>query len=143
MATTKSRTSSTSRTAGGRRRSRAAGAARAAAAQPLPDFLAGAGTLSHADRLVIVDQALILLEQNYAHLPLKQAMHAVNPVQRLRVLRNLLEHTDNDTMDPEWQFHAAMSAIFHSVRDLHTNYLLPAPFAGKIAYPAVRDRKMH
>ena len=134
MATTKSRTSSTSRTAGGRRRSRAAGAARAAAAQPLPDFLAGAGTLSHADRLVIVDQALILLEQNYAHLPLKQAMHAVNPVQRLRVLRNLLEHTDNDTMDPEWQFHAAMSAIFHSVRDLHTNYLLPAPFAGKIAY---------
>ena len=27
-----------------------------------------------------------------------------------------------------------MSAIFHSVRDLHTNYLLPAPFAGKIAY---------
>jgi peptidase S41-like protein len=27
-----------------------------------------------------------------------------------------------------------MSEIFHSVRDLHTNYLLPAPFNGKIAY---------
>ena len=27
-----------------------------------------------------------------------------------------------------------MSAIFHSVRDLHTNYLLPAPFAGKVAF---------
>jgi hypothetical protein len=27
-----------------------------------------------------------------------------------------------------------MSGIFHSVRDLHTNYLLPAPFAGMIAY---------
>ena len=37
-------------------------------------------------------------------------------------------------MDPERVFHAEMSAIFHSVRDLHTNYLLPAPFAGMIAY---------
>ena len=27
-----------------------------------------------------------------------------------------------------------MSDIFHSVRDLHTNYLLPAPFNGKIAF---------
>src|SRR3712207_8097543 len=26
------------------------------------------------------------------------------------------------------------SEIFHSVRDLHTNYLLPTPFSGKVAY---------
>jgi hypothetical protein len=37
-------------------------------------------------------------------------------------------------MEPEWSFHRQMSGIFHSVRDLHTNYLLPAPFAGKIAF---------
>ena len=35
---------------------------------------------------------------------------------------------------PEWRFHAEMSSIFHSVRDLHTNYLLPRPFSGKVAF---------
>ena len=39
---------------------------------------------------MIVEQALVLLEQNYVHLPLKMAMHAVNPVQRLRLLRTQL-----------------------------------------------------
>ena len=101
---------------------------------PLATFLAGAGSLTLAQRHLLVDQALVLLEQNYVHLPLKAAMHAVNPVQRLRLLRARLERQTAGTMEPEWLFHRQMSAIFHSVRDLHTNYLLPAPFAGKIAY---------
>ena len=100
----------------------------------LAEFLATAGSLTLAQRKLIVDQALILLEQNYAHLPLKVAMHAVNPVQRLRVLRARLERQTDATAEPEWQFHRDLSSTFHSVRDLHTNYLLPAPFAGKIAY---------
>ena len=50
-----------------------------------------AGTLTHAERMLIVEQALVLLEDNYVHLPLKSAMHAVNPVQRLRLLRARLE----------------------------------------------------
>jgi hypothetical protein len=37
-------------------------------------------------------------------------------------------------MDPERAFHAELSSIFHSVRDLHTNYVLPQPFNGQIAY---------
>ncbi|MEU7475897.1 S41 family peptidase [Lentzea sp. NPDC042327] len=100
----------------------------------LAEFLATAGTLTLAQRKLVVDQALILLEQNYAHLPLKVAMHAVNPVQRLRVLRARLERQTDATAEPEWQFHRELSSTFHSVRDLHTNYLLPAPFAGKIAF---------
>ena len=36
----------------------------------VPDFLAGAGTLTLAERRLIVEQALVLLEQNYVHLPL-------------------------------------------------------------------------
>ncbi|MFI6093918.1 S41 family peptidase [Lentzea sp. NPDC051213] len=100
----------------------------------LAEFLATAGTLTLAQRKLIVDQALVLLEQNYAHLPLKVAMHAVNPVQRLRVLRARLERQTDATAEPEWQFHRDLSSTFHSVRDLHTNYLLPAPFAGKIAF---------
>jgi hypothetical protein len=101
---------------------------------PLHEFIKNAGTLTHAERLVIVGQALLMLEGNYVHLPLKSAMHAVNPVQRLRLLRARLQRQTDATMDPERIFHMEMSAIFHSVRDLHTNYLLPAPFAGQIAY---------
>src|SRR6478672_5192211 len=100
----------------------------------LPTFLSGAGALTLDERKLLVDQALVLFEQNYVHLPLKVAMHAVNPVQRLRLLQARLERQAPTTMDPEWMFHAEMSEIFHSVRDLHTNYLLPQPFAGKIAY---------
>src|SRR5690349_17930665 len=101
---------------------------------PLPKFLAGAGTLTLAQRKIVVDQALLLLGQNYVHLPLKVAMHAVNPLQRLRVLRGRMDRQTTETMEPEWLFHRQLSSIFHSVRDLHTNYLLPAPFAGKIAF---------
>ncbi|MEV7617938.1 S41 family peptidase [Streptomyces sp. NPDC089799] len=105
-----------------------------AAATGLSEFLAGAGTLTLDERRLIVDQALLMLEQNYVHLPLKTAMHAVNPVQRLRVLRRRLDRQTADTMPVEWLFHSEMSEIFHSVRDLHTNYLLPAPYAGKVAF---------
>jgi C-terminal processing protease CtpA/Prc len=100
----------------------------------LRDFLRDAGTLTLDERRLLVEQALVLLEQNYVHLPLKAAMHAVNPVQRLRLLRVRLERQTPETVDPERLFHAEMSEIFHSVRDLHTNYLLPSPFAGKVAF---------
>ena len=72
-----------------------------AAAEDLPTFLSRAGTLTLEERKVLVGQALVLFEQNYAHLPLKVAMHAVNPVQRLRLLRNRLERQTTATMDPE------------------------------------------
>lgn len=105
-----------------------------AAATQLETFLAGAGALTLEQRMLLVDQALVLMEQNYVHLPLKIAMHAVNPVQRLRLIRRQLEQQTDDTMPPEWLFHSEMSKVFHSVRDLHTNYQLPAPFAKKIAF---------
>ena len=105
-----------------------------AATVSLHDFLPSAGNLTLSERRLLVDQALVLLEQNYAHLPLKVAMHAVNPVQKLRLLKARLERLTPATMGPEWMFHAEMSEIFHSVRDLHTNYLLPAPFNDRIAY---------
>ncbi|WP_112236504.1 S41 family peptidase [Kribbella monticola] len=113
---------------------KAAAPAEQAATVPLPQFLASAGTLTLDQRKLLVDQALVLLEQNYVHLPEKVAMHAVNPLQRLRVMRARMERRTAESMEAEWMFHREMSSIFHSVRDLHTNYLLPAPFAGKIAY---------
>ena len=79
------------------------------------------------DRYRLVEQALALLEGAYVHLRLKRAMHAVDPVQRLRLLqRNLEELSDR-------QFHTELTTIFNSVRDLHTVYQLPDPYRGHVA----------
>ena len=142
MTTTKTRASTRTRTQPRARRTRATAGA-AAAAVSVPTFLEGAGSLTLAQRKLIVEQALVLLEQNYVHLPLKVAMHAVNPVQRLRLLRARLERTTPQTMGPEWLFHTEVSGAFLSVRDLHTNYLLPKPFSGQIAYLPFMVEKAH
>jgi hypothetical protein len=97
------------------------------AARSLPDFVAAAGDLSADERRRVIDQALVLIEQLYVHLPLKRAMHAVDPVQRLRLLRYRVGALT------ERQFHDQMISIFIGVRDLHTNYILPRPYRGRDA----------
>ena len=97
------------------------------AASDLPTVLAAAQQLTPDERRQIVRQARQMIEGLYVHLPLKRAMHAVDPVQRLRLLeRRLASYSDRS-------FHDEMISIFISLRDLHTNYILPAPYAGRIA----------
>jgi len=100
-------------------------------AEPLSKFLARAQTqaLTRRQRAQLVDQAIMLLEGFYVHLPLKRAMYAVDPIRRLRLLRHRLPQIRGHA-----QFHAEMIDIFSSLRDLHTNYLLPAPFANAYAW---------
>ena len=50
--------------------------------QTLPEFLETTGGLIQDDMVGLVNQALVLIDDLYAHLPLKRAMHAVDPVQR-------------------------------------------------------------
>lgn len=104
------------------------------AAVDLPTFLDTAGELTLGQRRELVEQALILVQDNYVHLPLKEAMHGINPVQRLRLLLHRMEEATPETAGSEYAFHREMLEIFNSVRDLHTNYLLPAPFAGTVAF---------
>jgi hypothetical protein len=87
--------------------------------------------LTGAQRSVLVEQARVLVEELYVHLPLKRAMHAVDPVQRLRLLQRRMSTLDDRA------FHAELLDIFISVRDLHTNYLLPVPFGGRMAFLGV------
>jgi Peptidase family S41 len=94
----------------------------------LPEFNALAGTLSEAERRTLVNQALVLIDDLYVHLPLKRAAHAVDPVQELKLLRRRL-----GTLD-ERQFHDGMIGIFKRLRDLHTNYILPAPYNQHTAF---------
>jgi hypothetical protein len=103
-----------------------------AASLMLREFLQSVGQLTLAERRLLVDQAIVLLRDNYVHLPFKEAMHGVNPRQRLRLLRARLERQTPEMMDPELAFHAEMFAIFNSVRDLHTNYMLPIPFVTRV-----------
>lgn len=108
-----------------------------ATAMRLADFLRvfeKSGRLSRSERLRIVDQALLLLEMNYVHLPLKRAMHAIDPIRRLKLLKFRLSEMKQSEMPSEMQFHRRMLEIFASTRDLHTLYLLPAPFKEHVAY---------
>jgi C-terminal processing protease CtpA/Prc len=107
-------------------------------ATPLEEFLRRAQSLDRNEKLLIVRQAIALLEGFYVHLPLKRAMHAVEPLQRLRLLRSRLDSLDSDA-----RFHAEMTAIFTSVRDLHTNYLLPSPFREVVASLPFRVEACH
>jgi len=98
------------------------------AIQSLPNFLATTGELTPAQRSRLVEQASLLLNELYVHLPLKRAMHAIDPGQQLRNLSARAAQLS------ERAFHDELIDIFTDLRDLHTNYLLPAPFAGQIAF---------
>jgi hypothetical protein len=106
----------------------------------LREFLRADGRLSAEDRVLIARQALLILEQNYAHLPLKSARYAVNPLQRLRLFIARLSQ-GGGTPEPEWRFHAEMLDIFGSLRDLHTRYVLPEPFASAVAFLPFRIKE--
>jgi hypothetical protein len=93
----------------------------------LSEFLHSVTPLPGEARYQLVEQALVLLEGAYVHLRLKQAMHGIDPVQRLRLLYHRLE-TLSDT-----QFHSELAGIFRSLRDLHTVYQLPDPYRGHVA----------
>ncbi|MEN8229430.1 MAG: amidohydrolase family protein [Bacteroidota bacterium] len=88
--------------------------------------------LSVQDHLNIIDQASALLSQAYVHLPLKRAMHASHPLDRLRILRFTLK--EDDTYIRDIEFHKELIRIFNLVRDLHTTYQLPAPYKDKVAF---------
>jgi C-terminal processing protease CtpA/Prc len=95
----------------------------------LRDFLATIDTLTPEETSLLVEQAIKLLEGFYVHLPLKRAMHGVDPLQRLRLLQRRLPQ-----LGGEIAFHHEMTEIFTSVRDLHTNYILPANFSEMTAF---------
>jgi hypothetical protein len=104
------------------------------AAVSLPEFLSTheVGRLSVDNRRLIVQQALLLLEQNYALLPFKAARYGINPLQRLRLMQARLGRPGE--LEPEVSFHAELVDIYNSLRDLHTRYTLPRPFNAAAAF---------
>lgn len=95
----------------------------------LPAFLAAVDArpgLKLADQIGIVDQVRRMFQEIYVNLQLKRAMHAIDPVQRLRLLERRLSVLKDPI--PDRKFHHEMLSIFTSLRDYHTLYLLPEPY---------------
>jgi Peptidase family S41 len=90
--------------------------------------LVGHETTTVAERDLLLRQAALLIESFYVHLLHKRAMYAIEPVQRLRLLRRRLGQMS------EAEFHTELLRIFVELRDLHTNYVLPAPYQGPFAF---------
>jgi len=96
--------------------------------QSVSEFLATAKSdaLLVSERRNLVDQATTLLRYFYVHLPLKRARYGVDPLERLRLLRERLVFGLAGQAN-DLAFHAEMRDIFASLRDMHTVYLLPDP----------------
>jgi Peptidase family S41 len=88
--------------------------------------------LSRQARLQLVQTALDLIETLYVHLPLKRSMYAVNPIQRLKLLRRRCEQHRPVLAGRE--FFRELLCIFAQLRDLHTNFVLPEPFRSNTAF---------
>ncbi|MDQ3685428.1 MAG: S41 family peptidase [Acidobacteriota bacterium] len=95
--------------------------------QTLHDFRRTVADLTSQEREEIVEQALAMLEQVYVHLPLKRAMYAVDPIQRLKLLRLRMASMT------EAAFHDEMITTYSHLRDLHTSYVLPQPYQSLVA----------
>ena len=104
------------------------------ASRDLHEALSEARVLRPVERLRILDQAILLLERYYVHLPMKRAMHAVDPVQRLRLLHFEIEQQEAEPLRSDLEFHAEVASILHAVRDLHTTYRLPNPYRRLVAW---------
>lgn len=90
---------------------------------------AAAVKLSLNDRKTIVEQTLRAIEDIYAHLFLKRARHAFDPVAALKRLKRRVDTYEND-----FEFHMEMLRILKQLRDIHTGYILPSPYDQMVAF---------
>lgn len=100
---------------------------------PLPDFRSQLPGLSRDERNLILDQARIVLEQNYVHLTDKRRLTLVDPVAACELLRANVA-TWGSSAEAELMFHEELLGVFRGIRDRHTSYLLPVPLATATAF---------
>ena len=94
-------------------------------------------TLTRRQKETIVNQAILLIDQFYAHLPFKRARYAADPVQGLRLVRAQLDSLS------DLAFHEQMIQALVSLRDAHTFYSLPFPYKGAFAFLPFRMECFH
>lgn len=100
--------------------------------QPVDFFLKAAeqNPTTSAERELIVDQAALMFNHLYPHLPFKTDIyHFIHPQDFLdqNVRPQLADLGESD-------FHDFVVAAFSLVRDAHTLYVKPSPFRGAVAF---------
>src|SRR4051812_17980441 len=97
------------------------------------------------ERVTLIQAAIELLESLYVHLPLKRSMYAVNPLQRLKLLRRKLEQPSTARVPAirDRDFFDEMLSIFAQLRDLHTGFVLPQPSRNSTAYLPFRVERYY
>jgi C-terminal processing protease CtpA/Prc len=93
--------------------------------------LEGTG-LQLVEMIAITERALELISHFYVHLPTKRTLHATDPEQSLKNLREELIRGRRSMA--ELEFHRRMAAIFVGLRDRHTSYVLPSAYRRTIAF---------
>src|SRR3954447_26436204 len=99
--------------------------------QPIVEFLEEANRKRTPlkDRIAIVEQAELLFDHLYPHLPFKlETFHLEHPRQYLEKARA------GAPSDHEAAFQGAMIEAFSRVQDAHTTYACPPPWRGAIAF---------
>ncbi len=98
------------------------------------DFLAAAAAgpqLSVQEKMLIVEQAILLFEKLYPHLPFKKQLYDfAHPVESLTAILQTLQTKGMDDAD----FHSQVICACSYVVDAHTVYGLPAPWRGSLAF---------
>ncbi len=85
-------------------------------ADAFPD---GVGRLTWAQRLDVLDAWSQVLDDVYAHLPLKRALYGFDPVRAIEHLREQVPALD------DLQFHRELTGLINRLRDAHTQYAGP------------------
>jgi Peptidase family S41 len=78
------------------------------------------------ERCLVMEQAQLLIDNLYVHLVQKRAMYGVDPSLQLRQLARSQRDMDDSS------FHRELMRIFDALRDMHTTYVLPEPYRGRV-----------
>ncbi len=102
----------------------------------LETYMKTSSNLSVKDKLCILRQARIILEEAYVHRLLKRSMYAINPVERIDLMIRDIRFKifNNEDYEEDYNFHKELLDVFSSLRDLHTRYVLPYPYKNRFAF---------
>ncbi len=83
-----------------------------------------------AEKVLVAEQAKLLLTDFYVHQEVKRERYGVDADAKSRIAKIVAQAHEM----PDEQFHTEILKIFLDLRDLHTNYSFPEPYACFTAY---------
>lgn len=85
--------------------------------------------LTLAEKQNIANQLLVLVKSYYVHLPVKTSSLGIDPLQEIALLLD-----DTPLIQTDFEFFSRLIGIIKKLRDRHTSFKLPSPWANMICY---------